>query len=119
MLCKQDVHTDKEIVINRLDIIIKKYKKRTCLLIDVAVLADRNVRHEENKIQEFLCRDTNNVDHEIYDYSGATGIATKVLKKNLEAIAKREIFNRFTTEDSCTLGTSQVYRCCCSLKLEA
>jgi hypothetical protein len=34
--------------------------------------------------------------------TGATGIATKVLKKNLEAIAKREIFNRFTTEDSCT-----------------
>jgi len=34
--------------------------------------------------------------------TGATGIATKVLKKHLEAVAKREIFNRFTTEDSCT-----------------
>jgi len=34
--------------------------------------------------------------------TGGTGIATQVLKKNLKAVAKREIFNRFTTEDSYT-----------------
>ena len=44
--------------------------KRTCLLIDVAILADRNVRKKENKIQQFMCRDTNNVDREMYGYTG-------------------------------------------------
>jgi len=32
----------------------------------------------------------------------ATAIAKEVLKQNLKAVAKREIFNRFTTEDSYT-----------------
>jgi hypothetical protein len=40
--------------------------------------------------------------------TGATGIATKVLKKNLEAITKREIFNRFTTEDSYTWNITRI-----------
>jgi len=40
------------------------------VLIDVAILADRNVRKKENKVQEFMCRDTNNVDRELCDYTG-------------------------------------------------
>jgi hypothetical protein len=52
--------------------------------------------------------------------TGATAIATKVLKTNLEAIAKREIFNRFTTEDSYTWNITRILTVkYCRLKLEA
>jgi hypothetical protein len=40
--------------------------------------------------------------------TGATGIVTKVLKKNWKAVAKREIFNRFTTEDSYTWKITRI-----------
>jgi hypothetical protein len=42
-LWSQAVHTDREITANRLDIIIKNKKEKTCTLVDVAIPADRNV----------------------------------------------------------------------------
>ena len=49
---------------NRPDTIIKNTKEKTCILIDVAIKADRNVVHkeEENKIKS---KDTMNVEHEM------------------------------------------------------
>jgi hypothetical protein len=47
--------------------------------------------------------------------TGATGIVTKGLKKNLEAIY-RKTFNGFSTKDSYTSHKIRIY---CSLKLEA
>ena len=64
--------THREVMANRPDIIIKNIKEKTCILIDVAIPADRNVMQKETekkKNQDFKYRDTANVEHEMYDYS--------------------------------------------------
>jgi len=69
-LWNQAVHTDREVTANRPDIIIKNKKEKTCTLIDVAIPTDRNVvkgSGKEVKIQEFVYRDTTNVEPEMYD----------------------------------------------------
>jgi len=43
----QAVHTDREVTVNRSDIIIKNKKEKTCTLIDVTIPADRNVVKKE------------------------------------------------------------------------
>jgi hypothetical protein len=43
VLWNQAVHTDREITTNRPDIIIKNKKEKICILIDVAMPAERNV----------------------------------------------------------------------------
>ena len=47
VLWNQAVHTDREVTANRPDIIIKNIKEKTCTLIDVEILADRNVVQKE------------------------------------------------------------------------
>jgi hypothetical protein len=47
VLWNQAVHTDREVTANRPDIIIKNKKEKTCILIDVAIPADRNVVQRE------------------------------------------------------------------------
>jgi hypothetical protein len=47
MLCNHRVHTDREVVANRPDIVVKNKKEKTCMLIDVAIPADRNVTQKE------------------------------------------------------------------------
>jgi hypothetical protein len=49
------VHTNGEVTVNRPDVIIKKEK--TCMLIDVAIQADRNVTQKEGY------RNSNTSDH--------------------------------------------------------
>jgi len=39
--------TDREVTANRPDVIIKNNKEKTCILIDVAIPADRNVVQKE------------------------------------------------------------------------
>jgi hypothetical protein len=39
----QGVHTDREVTSNRPDIIIKNKNEKTCILIDMAIPASRNV----------------------------------------------------------------------------
>jgi hypothetical protein len=46
VLWNQGVHTDREVTANRPDI-IKNKKEKTCILIDVAIPADRNVTQKE------------------------------------------------------------------------
>jgi len=43
----QAVHTNREVTANRPDIIIKNQKEKTCILIDVAIPAVRNVVQKE------------------------------------------------------------------------
>jgi len=43
ILWNQQVQTDGTIPINKPDIIIRNYEKRTCMLIDVVIPGDRNV----------------------------------------------------------------------------
>jgi hypothetical protein len=42
-------HTDREVIANRPDIIIKNKKEKTCILIYVAIPVDRNVMQKEKK----------------------------------------------------------------------
>ena len=72
MLWNQAVHTDRAVTANRLDIIIKNKKEKTCTLIDVAIPADRNVvqKEAEKKLKyKSMYRDTTNVEPEMYDYA--------------------------------------------------
>ena len=74
MLWNQAVHTDREVTANRRGIIIKIKKEETRILIDVAIFIDRlcyeKRSRKEAKIQQFMYRDTTNVDPEMYDYTG-------------------------------------------------
>ena len=47
VLWNQTVHTDRDVTANRPDIIIINKKEKTCTLIDVAILAYRNVMQKE------------------------------------------------------------------------
>jgi hypothetical protein len=47
VLWNQGVHTDREVTVNKPDIIIKNKKEKTCILIDAAIPADRNVTQKE------------------------------------------------------------------------
>ena len=47
VLWNQALHTDREVTANSRDIIIKNKKEKTCTLIDVAILADRNAVQKE------------------------------------------------------------------------
>jgi hypothetical protein len=53
VLWNQAVNTDREVAANRPDIIIKKKKKKPCILIAVLTLADRKVvqKEAEKKLQ--------------------------------------------------------------------
>ena len=67
VLWNQAVHTDREVTSNRPHIIIKNKKEKICTLIDVAVPAKESGK--EVKIQEFMNRDTTNVEPEMCDYT--------------------------------------------------
>ena len=47
VLWNRAVHTEREVRVNRPDIIIKNKKEKTCTLIDVAIPTDRNVVQKE------------------------------------------------------------------------
>ena len=49
VLWNQTVHTDREVTANRPDIIIKNKKEKICILIDVAIPANRNVVQRKRK----------------------------------------------------------------------
>jgi hypothetical protein len=72
----------------------------------VAIPADRNVtlNEAEKKIKnkEFMYRDTTNVVHEMYDYTGKNWIqwnSNKRFKEKFGSHAGKTV-NRFTTKDS-------------------
>jgi len=108
VLWNQAVHTDREVTANRPDIIIKNKKEETCTLIGVAIPADRNVVQKgsgkEVKIQEFMYRDTTNVEPEMYDYTSNNWSHWNSNEKLKEKFGNytRKTFDRFTTKDSYT-----------------
>jgi len=108
VLWNQAVNADREVTANRSDIIIKNKKEKTCTLIDVAIPADRNVVQKgsgkEVKIQEFMYRDTTNVEPDTYDYTSNNWSHWNSNEKLKETFGSctRKTFDRFTTKDSCT-----------------
>ena len=107
VLWNQAVHTDIEVTANRPDIIIKNTKEKSCTLIDVAKPAERNVQKEAEKKLKYkrlyieIQRMWNLKCTIIPVIIGATGIVTRSLRKNLEAVPGKTL-NRFTTKDSYT-----------------
>jgi len=88
MLWNQAVHTEREVIANRPDIIIKNKKEKTCTVIDVAIPADRNVvqKEAEKKLKyKSLCIEIQrmwNLKCTIVPVIiGATGIVTRSLRK--------------------------------------
>jgi len=54
ILCNQQVQTDRTILNNKSDIIIRENEKGTCMLRDVAIPRDRNViKKEAEKILKY------------------------------------------------------------------
>jgi hypothetical protein len=93
VLWNQGVQTDREVLANRPNIIIKNMRDKIFLLIDVAIPSDRNVmqKESENKLKYKnlsieIQRMWNMKCFVIPLIIGATGIVTKGLKIYLETI---------------------------------
>ena len=115
VLWNQAVHTDREVTANRPDIIIRNKKEKTCALIDVAIPADRNVVQKEAEIKlkyKRLCIEI----HLLWILKctiipliiGATGIVTRSLRKNLEAVPGKHSID--SLQKTAILGTSHIIR---------
>jgi hypothetical protein len=115
VLWSQGVHTDREVTANRPDIIIKNKKEKTCILMDVAIPADRNVvQKEAEKILKYksLCIEIQRMWRMkcmiIPAVTGATGVVTKGLRKNLEATPGKHSID--SLQKAAVLGTSHIIR---------
>jgi hypothetical protein len=89
-------------------------KTKTCVLIDVAIPADRNVTRKEagEKLKyKSLCEETQgmNVNFVIVPVmTGDTGIVTGGLRNNLEAILGKH--SVYSLQQTAVRGTSRVIR---------
>ena len=104
---RPEVHTDRDVTGSRPDIIIKNKKHKTCTPIDVATQRtemSRRRKQKINKIQQFVYRDTANIEHEMCDYTGnncSHRSGNKRFKGKFVSHSSKT-FNRVTTTDSCT-----------------
>jgi signal transduction histidine kinase len=115
IMWNQAVLTGREVTANRPDIIIKNKKEKTCTLIDVAIPADRNVvqKEAENRLKyKSLCIEIQrmwNLKCTIIPViTGATGIVTRGLRENLEAIPGKHSID--SLQKTAILGTSHIIR---------
>ena len=115
MLWHQAVHTDREFTANRSDIIIKNKKEKTCKLINVAIPVDRNAVQKEAKKKlkyKSLCTEIQqmwNLKCTIIPIiTGATGIVTRSLRKNLEVVPGKHSID--SLQKAAVLETSQIIR---------
>jgi hypothetical protein len=110
VLWNQGVHTGREVIANKPDIIHKNKKEKTCVLIDVAIQVDRNFtrKEAEQKLKyKSLCMWKMKCMI-IPMVIGATGIVTKGLRKNLEALAGKHSIDAL--QKTAVLGTSHIIR---------
>jgi len=115
VLWNQAVHTDREVATNRPDIILKNKKEKACTLIDVAIPAGRNgVQKEAEKKLKYksLCIEIQrmwNLKCTITPVTtGATGIVTRSLRKNLEAVPGKHSID--SLQKTAILGTAHIIR---------
>jgi hypothetical protein len=108
-------HTHTHVTTNRTYIIIKNQKDKTCTLTAVAIPADRNVvqQEAEKKLKyRSLCigiqRMWNLKCTIIPVIIGATGIVTRGLRKNLEAVPGKHSI--VSLQKTAILGTSHIIR---------
>jgi hypothetical protein len=113
VLWHQAIHTDTKVTANRPDIIIIKHKKeKKCTMIDGAIPADRNA--VQKKAEKNLKYRSLGIEIQrmwnlrctiIPATTGATGIVTKSLRKNLEARHSID-----SLQKTAILGTSHIIR---------
>ena len=115
VLWNKAVHTNREVTANRPDIIIKNKKEETCILIDVAIPADKNIvqKEAEKKLKyKSLCIEiqrTWNLKCTIVPViTGATGIVARSLRENLETIPGKHSID--SLQKTAILGTSHIIR---------
>jgi len=113
VLWNQAVHTDRKVRANMPDIIIKNKKEKTYTLIDVAIPADSNVvqKEAENKLKyKSLCIEIQRMWKLkctiVPVIIGATGIVTRSLRKNLEAVPGKYAID--SLQKTVILGTSHI-----------
>ena len=108
MLWNQAVHTDRGVTANRPDIIIKNKKRG-----NMHTNRCGNTRRQkccakgsgkEDKVQEFMYRDTTNVEPEMYDYTSNSWSHWNSNEKPKEKFGSctKKTFDRLTTKDSYT-----------------
>jgi hypothetical protein len=115
VLWNQAVHTDREVAANRPDIKIKNKKEKTCILIDVAIPADRNVVQKEAE-KKLKYKSLGIEIQRIWNLKctfipviiGATRVATISLRKNLGAIPGNHSID--SLQKTAILGTSHIIR---------
>jgi hypothetical protein len=107
-LWNQGVQTDREVLENRPDIIIKNKKDKICLLIDVTIPSDRNVIQKESEkklkykhLSIEIQRMWNMKCFIIPVITGATGFVTRRLKNYLETIPGKHSMDSLQ-KNSCT-----------------
>jgi hypothetical protein len=113
VLWNQGVHTETEVMANRPDVTIKNKKEKTCILIDVAIPADRNIMQKEveKKLKyKSLCIEIQRMWNMkctiISVIVEAIRIVTKCLKKNLEATTRKHLID--SLQKTAILGTSHI-----------
>ena len=111
----REVRKGREVTTNRPDTIIKNKKEKTCILIDVAIPADRNVvQREAEKMLKYKILSTEiqrmqNVKCVIIPVIiAATGIATKCSRKNLKEL--RGKYSKDSLQKAALLGPSHIIR---------
>ena len=115
VLWNQQVQTDRTIPNNKPDIIIRDNKKRTCMLIDVAISGDRNViKNEAEKILKYkyliieIQRTWNIKTNVIPVIIRATGTISKPFRKYVSNIpGKHEVKE---LQKTAILGTAHILR---------
>ena len=115
VLWNQAVHKDREVTANRPAIIIKNKKEKTCILIDVATPADRNVVQKEAEMKlkyKSFCIEIQRMWNLkcmiIPVITGATGIVMRSLRKNLESVPGEHSTD--SLQKTAILGTSHIIR---------
>jgi hypothetical protein len=115
ILWNQQVQTDRTILNNKLDIIIRDNEKRTCMLIDVAVLGDRNIiKKETENILKYkdltieIQRMWNGKTKVIPVIIGATGTISKSFRKHVTNIQGNNEVKEL--QKTAILGTAHILR---------
>ena len=115
MLWNDVVHTERKVTTNRQDKMIKNKKEKKCTLIDMAIPADRNtVQKEVEKKLKYrrLCIEIQRMWNPKFTIIPviieATGIVTRSLKKNLEAVPGKHSID--SLQKTAILGTAHIIR---------
>jgi hypothetical protein len=115
ILWNQQVQTDRTIPNNKPDIIFRDNKKRTCMLIDVAILGDRNViKKEAEKILKYKDLTIEiqrmwNVKMKVIPVTiGATGTISKSFRKYVSNIPGNNKVKEL--QKTAMLGTAHILR---------